>query len=233
MRSKLLHLKEKAILLRRQGHSYGYIKKTLGLKSKGTISVWLRDIVLSKESRKKLSKNNTLATTRGLFTFNKNRTDRIRVENETAQILGIKSIPSRLTRRDLLLVGVSLYWAEGTKHFKGKTHPQFSFSNSDAAMVKVCMRFLREIFKIKEDKLRGSIHLYPDTDIEKSKEFWSNVTGLPKEIFYIITQVSQGSKGVIEKRLTYGTVHIRVTNRLTFFKMKGLIDGLIANLALH
>ena len=52
MRISLAHLREKAVSLRIEGYSYGHIKKTLNLKSKGTISMWLKDVVIPEQARK-------------------------------------------------------------------------------------------------------------------------------------------------------------------------------------
>ncbi|MCX6703219.1 MAG: hypothetical protein NTV02_00810 [Candidatus Zambryskibacteria bacterium] len=177
MRTDLSHLKQKAIALRLEGNSYGNIKKTLGLKSKGTLSVWFRDVILPEDSRKKLEKNNLLAIKRGLSSFNNNRTARIKIENELAYKKGSEGIPENLNKRDLLLVGVALYWAEGTKAIN-KVSPAFSFSNSDPEMVRVFMRFIREILLVKEEVISGGIHVYSNTDVVKAKNFWGNVTNL-------------------------------------------------------
>ncbi len=230
MHSKLLHLKTRAIELRMGGSSYGYIKKTLGLKSKGTISYWLKDIPLSEESKKKLSKNIQLATERGLFTFNRKRTENIKIENDLAVKNGIETIPKNLNERDLLLIGTALYWGEGTKGWGKGSYPRFSFANSDPKMVLVCMRFLREILKVEESKIYGGIHLYPNTDILAAKQFWMKITGLQEEKFYIIHQVSRAGQNLRKNILPYGTIHIKVNNRLVFYKVKGMIDGMISSL---
>ncbi len=231
MGTKLIHLKSKAIDLRLMGYSYGHIIKTLNLKSKGTLSAWFKNIVLSEQSKLKLANNNLLATKRGLHRFNKDRSKKIKGENEYLYNSGVALIPVDINDRDLLLIGTSLYWGEGTKAGEGKSTAKFSFANSDPEMIKVCMRFLRETLLIDERKIRGGIHIYPDTDVAKARNFWSSITGISKEKFYIITQVSRASKYLKGNRLQYGTVHIQVNNRLIFYKVKGMITGLIKQLS--
>ncbi|MEY4602097.1 MAG: hypothetical protein RL292_38 [Candidatus Parcubacteria bacterium] len=229
MRTDLSHLKKKAIALRLEGNSYGYIKKTLGLKSKGTISTWFKGLVIPEAAKKKLEKNNLIAIKRGLLSFNTDRTARIKVENKVAYEKGSSAIPKNLKKRDLLLIGTALYWAEGTKSVN-KTSPVFSFSNSDPKMIRVCMRFIREVLCVEEKDIGGGIHVYPTTDIGAARSFWASVTGISVAKFYIITQISRASKGIRENKLPNGTLHIRVPRRLVFYKIKGMIGGMIERL---
>ncbi len=224
-----IHLKEKAIALRRKGLSYNQITKRLGIKSKGTLSHWLKDLKLSKKSEKLLEKNNKLAHERGLFKANLDRNERIECENSIAYKEGTDSI-LRLSANELLIIGVALYWAEGVKSEKTK-NLSLTFSNSDPLMISVFMRFVREILKIPEERIRAGIHIYPTISPDEARKFWSAKTKLPTDRFYIITQVSKASQG---KRpyniLPYGTAAIKVNNRIQFHKVKGMINGIVKNL---
>lgn len=220
-----INLKNKAVSLRKAGKSYGDIRKTLGIKSKGTLSNWFKNIKLSKKTIRLLEKNNKLAHQRGLFTANKNRKARIENENEKAYNDGQSYIKS-ISKKDLLLIGAVLYWGEGAKSERSSL--SLSFSNSDPLMISVYMRFIRGILEIPEEKIRAGIHIYPSISADKAKKFWSKITKLPENRFYIITQVSRASQN---KRpfniLPYGTVVIKINNRQQFYKMKGIIKGII------
>ncbi len=223
------HLKEKAISLRKSGKSYNDIRKLLGIRSKGTLSHWFKNLALSKKSVKLLEKNNKLAYERGLFTANRNRNIRIENENLKAHADGFSQI-SNISKYELLLIGAALYWGEGTKSEKSRS-PSLVFSNSDPLMVSVFMRFVREILMIPEEKIRAGIHIYASISKDKARKFWSLTTKLPEDRFYIINQVSRASQG---KRpfniLPYGTAVIRVNNRVQFHKVKGMINGVIKGL---
>ena len=222
------HLKQRAIRLRRSGQSYNNIIKALGIKSKGTLNAWFRDLKLSKRSKDLLSKNNELAHQRGLFMANKERGTRIEAENEKAQKDGRDLIGS-ISSHELLLIGTSLYWAEGMK--SERTLPSLAFSNSDPLMISVYLRFIRQILKIPEEKIRAGIHIYPSIPADKARRFWSEITQLPEERFYIITQISKASKNKRPSNiLPFGTVIIRVNNRFQFHKIKGMISGIVQNL---
>lgn len=223
------HLKEKAIYLRRKGRSYGDIRKILNIKSKGTLSHWFKGLLLSENSKMLLEKNNKLAHKRGLFIANNNRDIKIKAENQQAYVQGQKYIAS-ISEKELLLIGAALYWGEGSKSEKMTSTP-LDFSNSDPLMVAVYMKFLRKILKVPEERIRAGIHLYQSTSVIKAKKFWAMTTNLPEDRFFIIKQVSRASKG---KRpfniLPYGTIAIKVSSRIQFNKVKGMINGIVQKL---
>ncbi len=225
-----IHLKTEAIRLRRKGHSYNIIRKILGIKSKGTLSHWFKNLALSKKSRGLLNKNNNLAHKRGLFTANKNRDVRIKKENHEAYTEGQNYINS-ISEKELLLIGAALYWGEGSKSERMTSTP-LDFSNSDHAMVSVYMKFLRKILRVSEERIRAGIHLYSSIPIDKARKFWASTTNLPEDRFFIINQVSRASQG---KRpfniLPHGTVAIKVSSRIQFNKVKGMIHGIIKSLS--
>ena len=223
--SSNMSLRERAVSLRKNGESYNNIRKLLGIRSKGTLSNWFRGIKLPKKSIELLAKNNKLAHERGLFTANKNRKVRIDNENKKAYTEGQNYIQP-ISKKELLLIGAVLYWGEGTKSERNAV--SLTLSNSDPFMISVYMRFIREILKIPEEKIRAGIHIYPSISANEAKKFWSNITKLPESRFYIITQISRASQN---KRpfniLPYGTVVIKINSRQQFYKVKGMIKGIV------
>lgn len=224
--------KEQAIALRLQGKSYGEIIKILNIPSKGTLSYWFKNFPLPPAAQKKLKKNIELAQKRGLFRFNQERTKAIERENKEAVLDAEKEIGT-LTERELLLVGASLYWGEGTKSARNGNNKGISIANSDPLLIALFMRFVREILYIPEDRIRAGIQVHDNIDVEEARCFWSEVTRLPIERFYIIKQISSAGK---RKRptnsLPHGTAIIKVNKRVLFYKISGYIEGLTKNLNL-
>jgi hypothetical protein len=66
------HKKIRAIKLRLQGKSYGEIMKIMDLPSKGTLSIWFKDLHLSSLARNKLSANLLLAQKGGFLNLTRN-----------------------------------------------------------------------------------------------------------------------------------------------------------------
>ena len=129
-----------------------------------------------------------------------------------------------------MLIGTALYWGEGSKSERMTSTP-LDFSNSDPRMVIVYMKFLRKILKIPEERIRAGIHLYPSTPIDKARKFWAITTNLPEKRFFIINQISRASQN---KRpfntLPYGTIAIKISSRIQFHKVKGMIEGIMQKL---
>lgn len=219
----------RAIELRMEGKSYRQIQKELDLKSKGTLSSWFKHIKLPQTSIKKLEKNIEKTTKNGFLKFNTERCRRIKKENNEAILNGLKLV-DKLNKRELMLIGASLYWGEGTKESKKKNQTQLAFTNSDPKMVMVFIRFVREILEVPEEKIRSGIYLYPGISESEARQFWSSVTGLPKDRFYIMRFVSKASKGKRQQnRLPHGTNIIKVSKRTIFYKVVGMIEGIAQN----
>lgn len=219
------HLRNQAFRLRLAGNSYGQILKKLKLPSKGTLSGWFHELTLTPQARRMLAKNVRLAWKRGLTQFNARRSKRIRDENESVFNKASKAIGD-LSRRDLLLVGTCLYWGEGTLR-EGKKSPVLSFSNSDPKMVKIFMRYLREILAVPNDRIYGGIQIHPNISERRARTFWGDIVGISPARFSIYRSISRASKFKRPKHfLPFGTVNIRTGPRQLFYQMKGYVNGL-------
>ncbi len=107
----------------------------------------------------------------------------------------------------LRLAGVMLYWAEGCKG--GGT---VKFVNSDPDMIKLFLRFLREICGIWEDRLKLLIHMYPDHMENDLIDFWSEVTRVSKKNFYQ-SFLHDKKKGTYKKMSLYGTLCVNYSDK--------------------
>lgn len=216
---------KKAIALRLKGRSYGEIARALDV-SKGSLSVWFRDLKLPKATQKLLEKKMKIAMEHNLFENNRRRTRTVQAENKKIMESAVGEI-GPLSKYELLLIGAALYWGEGWKKMRGNQAPPVSLVNSDPHMIKLFLRFLREIIEVPEEKIKMSIRIHPNISAESTIGFWSRVTDIPQERFRITRQISKASQ---RKRpshsLPYGTLDIRVSSRQRFFKIKGWIEGL-------
>ena len=219
-----------ALALRLEGKTYGEIRGLFGIP-KSTLSTWFSTLKLNNGARKILDskiKNGYLK----LIEFNKIRTINIKKENEDIR-KNYESRISRLNSRELTILGTALYWGEGYKNFnlKSGAYPYICFSNSDPLMHKVFVPFLERILKITKSRIKCQVMIYPNIDPQKAVQYWQNITQIPIENFRTQLTVSRASQG---KRpwnlLPYGTLQLRVSQRQEFFKIRGLIDGIIKSL---
>ena len=101
--------------------------------------------------------------------------------------------------RDLILLAVALYWAEGAKR-------DFAFSNTDAEMIKVFVHALRRVFLVKNEDIKVSLRLYEDLNQKTCLHYWSKILGI-KLAPDTSVNILKGSKN---GKLKYGMCRIRV-----------------------
>ena len=111
---------------------------------------------------------------------------------------------------------------------KVKTHHPVSMTNSDPYLIKIFLRFLREVCKVPEEKISANIRIYEHQNANYLLDFWSKTTGIAPsklQIFYYKTNNSSQDKGDFYT-LPYGTIQIRVNNTELYHKIMGWIEGL-------
>lgn len=208
--------KQKAIALRHEGRSIKEIARIIGV-SKASVSVWVRDVVLN---RKQLG----FLKIKGFSSELVERRRRTRLVNEQAKRDKIANLAQKdirnISLRDLRLIGLCLYWGEGGKTHQGSAR----ISNSDPAVIKVMMRFFREICMVEEKKFRGHIHIHSHLGTEKAEKYWSGVSGIPRtQFFKTYTKPSIASKNKKDS-LPYGTFDIYVCNTVLFLQIIAQIE---------
>jgi hypothetical protein len=208
--------KKAAIRLREQGHSMNEIVRALKV-SKASVSLWVRDVVLTPLQRTSLS-----ARGFSIDVIEKRRLSRISHTKERRISLMKKAGDDiqTLSARELWLIGISLYWGEG-----GKTHRGMArIANSDPAVIKIMMRFFREICLVPEEKFQGHVHTFSHLNKTVAENYWSAISGIPVKQFYK-SYVKQ-SIATKNKRdtLPYGTFQIYVCDTKLFYKILGWIE---------
>lgn len=209
------------------GKTYGEIKSALGVP-KSTLSNWFSTLKLPRSAQIVLKEKSG----RGLLAlgkFNRTRTELIHAENEKTRNTFEENVGS-ITKRELMLIGAALCWGEGYKNFNNsrKSYPYLSFSNSDPAMIKTFLKFTENILDIPHDKIVAAAMIYPGLNQTHAINYWHSVTNIPKEKIRYYRALSRASSQKRPKKLLpYGTLQLRVNHRLNFFKVKGLIDGIV------
>lgn len=164
---------EKALALRKQEMSYSQIKKKLKV-SKSTLSLWLRDYPLSKKRIRELRDWNEQRIEKYRETMRKKREERLKQFYKKQ-----KKLVFPLTKRESFLVGLFLYWGEGSK-----TQPtMLSISNTDPSVIKFFITWSAKSLEIPKEKIKIQLHLYEDMDIKKEMQFWSKTLNVPLNQF--------------------------------------------------
>ncbi len=219
-----------ALALRLEGKTYGEIRKTFKIP-KSTLSGWFSALKINNKAKKILESKKKNGYYK-LVEFNKTRTSEILKENENIR-KKYESIVGRLSSRELMILGAALYWGEGYKNFNQKrsVYPYVCLGNSDPEMIIIFIHFLEKILGIRKDRIRAPIFIYPGMIPEKAVDYWQKLTKIPRENFRCQMALSRASQGKRPKNLLpYGTLQLRVIKRQEFFKIKGLMDGIIKNI---
>jgi hypothetical protein len=87
---------------------------------------------------------------------------------------------AELSERELLVLGVGLYWAEGTKSKPWRPSKRVVFVNSDPAMIRVFLAWLR-MLGIGPEECIFRVYIHESADVAGAERFWAGVVGVPVE----------------------------------------------------
>lgn len=155
-------LKTKAAALRKQGLSYSEILAQIPV-AKSTLSLWLRDVGLAKRQARKDARVRATEL----------------IMREVAKDIGA------ISRRELFLMGVMSYWAEGAKEKEYRPSADIQFSNSDADMVRLFLRWLDNILQVSKQDVYFDlyVHINHKHRITEIIQFWADKTSYPTAYF--------------------------------------------------
>lgn len=161
--------KEKAKNLRQEGWSVKSIAKELNV-SVGSISVWVRDIVLTNKQKENLKHTQIKTTAEAVRTTAKKK--RINWQNSGRRL--IKKCSKEF------IAGIMLFWAEGSK--KRNT---VAFANSDPEMLKFFINFLRKYFNVTNKNITFCFQWYSNNTLKFSdvKKYWIKTLNIEEKNF--------------------------------------------------
>ncbi len=200
--------KAKAVQMRRRGMSVKEIAKALNI-GRSTASVWLRDVVLTQAQKDRLFERMVKAGHRGRMRGAQMNREKKQQRIRAAQTKAVEQIP-KLTARDVYMLGLGLYWGEGTK----AQSSALSFVNSDPRAIDMAMRWFADSFGVSRDRFCPRIFI---NETHRSREavlldFWSKRLDLPKEQFAKTVFLKRENKKIYENHeVYYGILALRVS----------------------
>jgi hypothetical protein len=226
--------KFKAYKLRIVGRSYNEITKVLGTP-KSTLSGWFIDLELPKSAINRLKERVHAASLRGLMARNKNQTLLAQARAQDMRETGEKLI-RKLSKRDILMIGTALYWAEGYKrpiviNGKQRTQHSVSLANSDPDLILIFIRFLKEICKVPDGKIIIWVRYFEHQNPDYILDFWQKKCKIPYSNFRKMLQTVSISSQRKKKynSLPFGMAQISVSNTNLYHKIMGMIAGVAKN----
>jgi transcriptional regulator with XRE-family HTH domain len=207
-------------------------KSGLGIKtiahklnvSSSTVSLWCRDIKLSPEQIAVLEMNQKDPFYGRRLAYSLKQQN-VRLEKEKIIKAGALKEIGFLSQRDLLIAGVSLYWAEGFKKDN-----MVGFANTDPEMIRFILKCLIDCFRIRIENIRLRVginesHKNRTNIIEKH---WSGLLDIPLSQFSKPFYQKVKWEKVYEHPENYfGTLRVRVLKSTDLLRrIKGMIEGI-------
>jgi hypothetical protein len=210
--------REKARKLRRDdGLPINEIATLLNV-AKSSVSMWVRDIELSKEQHAMLRLKNPIYNRQLTGNIIKKKKYGLLRENYRKE-----GVVKALENNILYAMGCMLYWGEGDKCSRYSV----GLSNSDPHLLKLFKKFLKECYGVLDTNIVLRIFCYSD-DPEKIRaieEYWVDQLSLSRDNLRktVVNCVSRYSKRKRTNTLEFGTCHLGVHS----VKLKQSIVGAI------
>jgi len=221
--------KIKARKMREKGLSLLTISRKLSV-TKSTVSLWCKDIILTKEQvNKLLNDRNEFLTTGRMMGAAVNKRKKLNSLKE-AYAFG-KRFVGKISKRELTLITAALYWAEGSK---ADSTSRFMFINSDPEMILIVKKFLISNMGVSLADIMCSIQInrIHEKRIKVILNFWKNLLGLPEEQikkpYFVNTKTTKVYKNYENY---FGVCRLSVSrSSLLKYKVIGLIGALKSNI---
>ncbi len=213
----------KARNLRKKGVSIRDISKRLKV-SRGSASLWCRDVVLTENQIEKLHeqmvKGGYSGRLKGAHIQREIKRQKIRYYSERGKV-----DIQKIKKRELLIAGLALYWGEGSK-----TDSRVRFSNSDPVIVKFIMKWFREVLKVSEDRfmMRITINRVHQKRLNDVNAYWSRRTDIPIEQFRKTILIKAKNEKIYENHFQhYGTLCVGIAKSSDlFYQIMGWLEAL-------
>jgi len=162
--------------LRAQGLTYDEIAAKTGA-SKGSLSLWLRDQPTPGRSR--YDQREHLRRIQPLAVAEHQR--RALARSAEARAVGDSAV-GQLTERDLFVVGLALYWAEGSKDKPWRRNGRVILINGDAGVLQVFLAWL-DLVGVPEEDRQYRLNIHESADVRMHERWWADQLGIPLASF--------------------------------------------------
>jgi|SRR3989344_7318468 len=220
--------KQKAIALRKQGKTYSDILRAIPV-AKSTLAIWLKEAKLSKAENQVFTEARRLASLRGGQAKKKQR-----IEKQNKIFSQAKLDIKNLSKRELFLIGVVLYWAEGSKEKEFSPGSPLRFANSDPYMIKLFLNWLEDM-GIEKGRICFDIYLHDNNKyrVQKVIKYWADSTGFPEKLFrvYFKKNILKTNRRNIDEGTYFGLARIYVKESSELVrKITGWVQGIVVHL---
>lgn len=207
--------RQKAITLRKEGYSLNEIRERVSA-SKSSISLWVRNVYLSKDAQSRIEKR----MTNGQIASRLSKRYQTSLREQQAVKIAQKTIKGLHFGKEYKKILTALvYYCEGTKDVRRG----LMFTNSDPGLVASFMSLLRQSFSLDERKFRACVHLHSYHIKNKQLKFWSKTSNIPVQQF--IKPYQKKNSGLYKKDGYQGCISIRYGDVRIARELKALAIG--------
>ena len=130
------------------------------------------------------------------------------------------------------LIGIALYWAEGSKEKEYRAGSGVIFSNSDPKMIKLYVNWLTETLGVTLSRIAFELYVHKNRkrDEKKIKDFWAHELGYPLKFFGRIYYKRHNPKTKRHNKgnLYHGLIRVKVVaSSMLLRQIDGWISGII------
>jgi hypothetical protein len=170
-------LRRQCRMLRLDGLSYSEIAAKTGVPA-GSLSLWLRDLHEAPAVRASGERRAAL----GPESAGRKRSQAAAALRQQRRVTAGRRLGG-ITHRDVLVAGVALYWAEGSKAKLWRPSArQVVFTNSDPTVVGLFLATLDLLDVAPEDRTYR-LHIHESADPPTHERWWSDRLGIPSSAF--------------------------------------------------
>ncbi|MBA5226153.1 hypothetical protein [Streptomyces griseoaurantiacus] len=167
-------LRARARELRLQGWTYDRIEAELGC-SRSSVSLWVRD--LPKPEPRYTPEEHRALMQEGLARRRAAEDEeRERIKSTAMHDIGA------LSDRELLLLGIALYWAEGTKSKPYARRERVIFVNSDCGVIQTFLAWL-DLLEVDRAHVGFRVLIHESADVEAAHRYWAEVVDVEVSSF--------------------------------------------------
>ncbi|MFF4247634.1 hypothetical protein ACFYY2_24660 [Streptomyces sp. NPDC001822] len=221
-------LRAKARELRLRGMTYDAIQVELGC-SKSSISLWVRDLPRPERGRSAVEQAKLAGRMRWDHELAVRDSERQRTKTTARAEIG------DLTDRELLLIGVGLYWAEGTKDKPYDRRENLTFVNSDPGMIKTYLAWLA-VVGVTRDRICFRVMIHRTADVVAAERFWAELVGIEASALQKTTLKKHNPRTVRKNtgESYRGCLVIRVSQGAELYRrVEGWWRGIVERAQLH
>lgn len=144
--------------------------------AKSTLSDWLGSVGLAKVQKQRLTKKRREGALRGAARRREIRLQQIHDLTQDARVR-----VGKISARELWLIAVALYWAEGSKQSDHNVSTGIMLGNSDPRMLKLFRAWLKQA-GVSDTSMIYELYVHEDrrADTESFKTWWAHEIGVPR-----------------------------------------------------